>query len=191
MTFGGTLSKDEKGYYLSYVSPDYLLAWEFATYMNERYGYHSEIAFHEPGDKRRSRTYIVVIRGKYALESLSDIGKITMANGEIDSLDLGLKSKVSHAKDIAPYVRGVFLSVGSLTRASEGLRLELTFEIGRDAKAFQSLLKKNNISLNLSGKGEKYFLSTRKIQRPPRPCERHSHRLLAPFHSQVYSPVIS
>lgn len=164
LTFGGTLSKDEKGYYLSYTSPDYLLAWEFAAYMNERYGYHSEIAFHEPGDKRRSRTYIVVIRGKYALEALSNIGKITLNEGEIESLDLGVKNKVTPAKEAAAYVRGVFLSVGSLTRAAEGLRLELTFEIGGDAKAFQSLLKKNRIKLNLSGKGEKYSLSTRKIQ---------------------------
>ncbi len=164
LTFGGTLSKDEKGYYLSYTSPDYLLAWEFGAYMNERYGYHSEIAFHEPGDKRRSRTYIVVIRGKYALELLSNIGKITLTDGEIDSLDLGVKSKITPAKEIADYARGVFLSVGSLTRAAEGLRLELTFEIEGDAKAFCSLLKKNHINLNLSGKGEKYSLSTRKIQ---------------------------
>ena len=136
LTFGGSLGKDEKGYYLSYLSHDHQLAWEFACYMCERYDYHAEVAIRDPDDKRRNRVYQADVRGKKALALLSDLGKITLDSGEIVSLDLGVKSKLAAKKDLSPYVRGVFLSVGSLTRAAEGLRLELTFEMEGDAKAF-------------------------------------------------------
>lgn len=164
LTFGGTLCKDEKGYYLSYSSHDYLLAWEFATYMRSHYGYHAEVGIHDPDDKRRSRIYTVEIRGKYATLLLSDIGKISTVNGEIVKLDLGVKAKLSIREDVTAYVRGVFLSVGSLTRAAEGLRLELTFELQEDAEAFHLLLQECGITMTLAEKGEKHSLSTRKMQ---------------------------
>ena len=164
LTFGGTLGKEEKGYYLSYSSHDYLLAWEFATYMRERYSYHAEVGIRDPDDKRRSRVYTVEIRGKYALRLLTDIGKIKVAGDLITSLDLGVSAKYVEEEDIAAYVRGVFLSVGSLTRAAEGLRLELTFELQEDAEAFRDLLEEIGVSLTLAEKGDKYSLSTRKMQ---------------------------
>ena len=164
LTFGGTLCKDEKGYYLSYVSQDYLLAWEFASFMCEKYGYHAEVGIVDPGDKRRNRVYLVEIRGKHALELLSDIGKVKLEGKEIVSLDLGVKSKFNAVKDLQAYVRGVFLSVGSLTRAAEGLRLLLPFELKEDAEAFLALLKREEIVMNLSEKGGKYCVSTRKGQ---------------------------
>ena len=164
LTFGGTLGKDEKGYYLSYSSKDYLLAWEFASYMREKYNYHAEVGIVDPGDKRRNRVYQVEIRGKYALGLLSDIGKVTLSEGEIVSLDLGVKSKVSSAKDAQAYARGVFLSVGKLTRAAEGLRLELTFEVESDADAFLSFLKREKIVMSKSEKDKKFCIATRKGQ---------------------------
>ena len=163
LTFGGTLGKEEKGYYLSYSSPDYLLAWGFATYLQEKYSYHAEVGIHDPDDKRRNRLYSVDVRGRYTLGLLSDIGKVRVENGEIVSLNLGVKSKISAAK-VHAYTRGVFLSVGSLTRAAGGLRLELNFEIESDANAFRSLLEKEGISMNVKEKGGKYCLATRKAQ---------------------------
>lgn len=164
LTFGGTLCKDEKGYYLSYATQDYLLAWEFASFMREKYDYHAEVGIVEPGDKRRKRSYKVEIRGRYALSLLRDVGKIKLAGDEIVSLDLGVKNKFSSAKDMKAYVRGVCLSVGALTRASEGLRLELTFEVESDADAFLSLLAKEEIKMSKTEKGGKYCLATRKGQ---------------------------
>ena len=164
LTFGGTLCKDEKGYYLSYVSHDYLLAWEFACYLREKYGYHAEVAIRDPDDKRRNRVYTVEVRGKNALGLLSDLGKITLEGKEIVSLDLGVRSKLSTKKEVQAYARGVFLSVGRLTRAAEGLRLELTFEMEEDAKAFFALLKREKILFSLTEKGGRFCLSTRKGQ---------------------------
>ena len=164
LTFGGTLGKDEKGYYLSYSSRDYLLAWEFASFLHDKYSYHAEVGIVDPGDKRRNRDYRVEIRGRYALDLLSDIGKVKVKDGEIVSLDLGVKNRFSSAKDLQSYVRGIFLSVGSLTRAAEGLRLELTFEMQSDAEAFLALLKKEEITMAVAEKGEKYCVSTRKGQ---------------------------
>lgn len=164
LTFGGALGKDEKGYYLTYSSSDYLLAWEFASYLREKYDYHGEVGIVDPDDKRRNRFYQVELRGKHALGLLSDIGKVKVADGEIVSLDLGVKSKFSSAKDVQAYARGVFLSVGNLTRAAEGLRLELTFEVESDADAFLALLKKEEIVMSKTEKGEKYCLATRKGQ---------------------------
>ena len=164
LTFGGALGKDEKGYYLTYSSSDYLLAWEFASYLREKYDYHGEVGIVDPDDKRRNRFYQVELRGRHALGLLSDIGKVKVADGEIVSLDLGVKSKFSSAKDVQAYARGVFLSVGNLTRAAEGLRLELTFEVESDADAFLALLKKEEIVMSKTEKGEKYCLATRKGQ---------------------------
>ena len=164
LTFGGALGKDEKGYYLTYSSSDYLLAWEFASYLREKYDYHGEVGIVDPDDKRRNRFYQVELRGRHALGLLSDIGKVKVADGEIVSLDLGVKSKFSSAKDVQAYARGVFLSVGNLTRAAEGLRLELTFEVESDADAFLTLLKKEDIVMSKTEKGEKYCLATRKGQ---------------------------
>ena len=164
LTFGGSLGKDEKGYYLSYVTGDSALAWEFATYMRAKYGYHAEVGIVDPDDKRRNRVYATDIRGKYTLELLSDLGKVKLTDGEITALDLGVKKSVSATKDAQEYARGIFLSVGSLTRASEGLRLELTFELQSDADAFLAFLQKEDIALVKSEKDEKFTLSTRKGQ---------------------------
>ena len=164
LTFGGTLAKDEKGHYLSYASHDYLLAWAFATYLCKEYAYHAEVGIVDPGDKRRSRLYRVDVRGKKALALLSDIGKVTLSEGEIVSLDLGVKSKVTPKKALRAYARGIFLSIGSLTRAAEGLRLELTFELEGDAKSFLALVKRAGIVMTIKEKGDKYCVMTRKAQ---------------------------
>lgn len=164
LTFGGTLCRDEKGIYLSYSTHDYLLAWEFVTYMRERYGYHAEVRIVDPDDKRKNRIYLSEIRGRCALEMLSDLGKVKLSGGEITALDLGIKSRISSAKEEQEYARAVFLSAGSLTKAAEGLRLELTFELESDADAFLSFLKKEEIALTKAEKGEKYTLATRKGQ---------------------------
>ena len=76
LTFGGSLCKDEKGYYLVYSSSDYLLAWEFASYLREKYDYHAEVGIVDPDDKRRNRYYKVEVRGRNALGLLSDVGKV-------------------------------------------------------------------------------------------------------------------
>ena len=164
LTFGGTLCKDQKGYYLSYSTQDYLLAWEFACYMREKYSYHAEVGIVDPGDKRRKRSYQVEIRGRNALALLCDVGKVKTVEEEIVSLDLGVKSKFSSVKDVQAYTRGVFLSVGVLTRAADGLRLELIFEMQSDAQAFLSLLAKEDIHLTMREKGGKYSIATRKGQ---------------------------
>ena len=164
LTFGGSLGRDEKGYYLSYVTHDYLLAWELASYMRERYGYHAEVHIVDPDDKRKNRVYSLEIRGRYALELLSSLGKIKLANGEIVSFDPGIKSRAYSAKEAQEYARGVFLSVGSLSKAAEGLRLEMTFELESDADAFLSFLKKQEIAMSKAEKGDRYTIGTRKGQ---------------------------
>ena len=164
LTFGGSLGRDEKGPYLSYATHDYRLAWEFATYLSDRYGYHAEVHIVDPGDKRRNRVYTVEIRGRIALELLSDLGKAKLSEGKIFSLDLGVKSRLLGTKELQEYVRGIYLSVGGITRAAEGLRLELTFELESDADAFLALLGKEEIALGKAEKGEKYTLATRKGQ---------------------------
>jgi len=165
LTFGGTLGKDEKGYYIFYSSSDYLLAWELAEYMRVTFGYHAEVHIVDPDDKRRNRAYTLEIRGRHALTLLSSLGKIKVQNGEIVSLDLGVKSKIASMKELQEYVRGVYLSVGSLTRSSEaGLRLELPFELESDADAFLSLVEREGILLGKSEKGKKITLATRKGQ---------------------------
>lgn len=164
LTFGGTLGRDEKGYYLSYVTHDYLLAWELGKYLGEKYRYHSEVAIVDPDDKRRNRVYTLEVRGRYALELLSDLGKVKLDAGEISSLDLGVKSRLSSVKEAQEYVRGVYLSVGALTRAAEGLRLEMIFELESDADAFLSLLKREDIVMSKSEKGDRYAVGTRKGQ---------------------------
>ena len=164
LTFGGSLGKDEKGYYLSYTSHDYLLAWEFACYMREKYGYHAEVGIVDPDDKRRTRVYQTEVRGRYTLELLSALGKVKVENGTIVSLDLGVKSKVSAGKDVQEYVRAVFLSTGSLTKAAEGLRLALSFELESDADAFLALLSREEISMSKVAKGDKYTVGTRRGQ---------------------------
>lgn len=163
LTFGGSLGKDEKGHYLSYVTPDSHLAWSFATYLGARYGYHAEVAIVDPNDRRKNRVFSVEVRGKVAVETLADLGKVETEEGRIASCDLGVKSRVP-AKDLAEYVRGVYLSVGRLTRAADGLRLELTFELESDANAFCLLMKRSKIPLGRSTKGDRYTLGTRRGQ---------------------------
>ena len=163
LTFGGSLGKDEKGYYLSYVTHDSRLAWAFATYLGTRYGYHAEVAIVDPKDKRKNRVFSVDLRGKLAIELLSALGKVETAEGRLVSCDLGVKGRLP-AKEVSEYARGVYLSVGRITRAADGLRLELTFELESDADAFLSLMKKSNILFGKSAKGERYTLASRKGQ---------------------------
>ena len=164
LTFGGTLGKDEKGYYLSYTTRDYLCAWEVGEYLREKYRYRGEVHIVDPDDKRRNRFYTIEVRGRCALELLSALGKIKLANGEISSLDLGVRSHLPSVKEAQEYARGVYLSVGTLTRAAEGLRLEMNFELESDADAFLSLLAREDISMSKSEKGEKFSVGTRKGQ---------------------------
>ena len=162
LTFGGCLCRDEKGEYVSYSSHDYRLAWELASYLADRYRYHAEVSIVDPDDKRRNRVYTVEIRGRIAPELLSDLGKAKLIGGKIASLDLGVKSRLIGQKDLQEYVRGVYLSVGSISRAAEGLRLELTFELETDADAFSALLQKEGITLGKTEKTGRYVLATRK-----------------------------
>ena len=162
LTFGGSLGKDEKGDYLSYTTHDYRLAWEFASYLADRYRYHAEVTIVDPDDKRRNRRYTVEVRGRIALELLSDLGKVKLLGGKIVALDLGVKSTLSNKKKTEEYVRGIYLSVGGITRAAGGLRLELTFELETDADAFSELLGRVGITLGKSEKGGRYVLGTRK-----------------------------
>ncbi len=164
LSFGGALGREEKGLYLSYTTHDYLLAWEMAGYMREHYRYHGEVSIVDPDDKRRNRVYCFEMRGKAALDLLSDLGKIKREKEEIVSFDLGVKSKIASEKDAGEYARAVYLSVGSLTRAAEGLRLEMVFELESDADAFLAFLKKEDILLSKSEKGNKITLHTRKGQ---------------------------
>ena len=164
LTFDGTLGRDEKGFYLSYVSHDYLLAMELGKYLREKYRYHAEVRIVDPDDKRKSRVYALEVRGKCALELLSDLGKVRLESGEIVSVDLGVKSRIPIAKEAQEYVRGVYLSTGVVTRAAEGLRLEMTFELESDADAMLALLKREGIMMSKSEKGEKYTVGTRKGQ---------------------------
>ena len=164
LTFGGSLGRDEKSFYLTYSSHDYLLAWEFACYLSETYDYHAEVGIKDPGDKRRSRIYSIEVRGRCAYETLTDLGKVTVEDGAIISLDLGVKSRIPVAKDLQEYTRAVFLSTGSLTRAAEGLRLSMAFELESDADAFLALLARGGISMTKAVRGEKYTIGTRRGQ---------------------------
>ncbi|MBO4472421.1 MAG: DNA-binding protein WhiA [Clostridia bacterium] len=162
LTFGGSLCRDEKGEYLSYSTHDYRLAWELASYLADQYRYHAEVHIVDPGDKRRNRVYCVEIRGRIGLELLSDLGKAKLLGGKIVSLDLGVKPNLPATQSVEEYVRGVYLSVGSISRAAEGLRLELTFELETDADAFAALLQREGVTLGKSGKSGRYVLATRK-----------------------------
>ena len=164
LTFGGSLGRDEKGYYLSYVTHDYRLAWEFATYLGTRCGYHAEVGIVDPKDKRKNRAYSVELRGRGAIDLLSALGKVKTADGKILSCDLGVKSRLSSRKELAEYVRGVYLSIGGMTRAADGLRLEMTFELESDADAFLALLERSDILFGKSTKGDRYTVATRKGQ---------------------------
>ena len=163
LTFGGSLGRDEKGNYLSYVTQDHRLAWEFASYLGAHYGYHAEVAIIDPNDKRKKRCFAVEVRGKLAIEMLSALGKVEIEEGKLVSCDLGVRNRVP-AKELPDYTRGVYLSIGRITRAAEGLRLELTFELESDANAFRSLMKRCGILLGKSSKGERFTLGTRKGQ---------------------------
>ena len=164
LTFGGALGKDEKGLYLAYTSHDYLNAWELGEYLRDRYGYHAEVRIVDPDDKRRSRLYALDVRGRCARELLSDLGKIKVAQEEIVSMDLGVKCRVSSAKETQEYARGVYLSTGRITRAAEGLRLEMTFELESDAEAFLAILQREGIAMSKAKKADKYTIGTRKGQ---------------------------
>ena len=164
LTFGGSLGKDEKGVYFSYVTRDYLLAIEVAAYLLDQYDYHAEVRIVDPGDKRRNRSYALEVRGRVAKEFLSALGKVKLVAGQIFALDLGVKNRISSVKEMQEYTRGVYLSVGAITRAAEGLRLEMTFELESDADAFIELLEQEDILLGKSEKGERFTVGTRKGQ---------------------------
>ena len=164
LTFGGNLGKDEKGEYLFYSTHDYRLALELASYLFDKYGYHAEVNIVDPDDKRRNRKYALEVRGKVAKALLSDLGKVKIVDGKIAQLELGVKSRFTSVKKEEEYVRGVYLSVGAITRAAEGLRLEMTFELESDADALHDLLMRDGILLSKTEKSKKFTLSTRKGQ---------------------------
>lgn len=164
LSFGGELGKDEKGYYLFYSSPDYRLTLAFCGYLKRAYGYNGEIGITLPGDKRRKRLFSLCVRGRTALSLLSDLRKIRVSGGEITLLDSGLKSDVAFVSDPASYVRGVYLSCGSLSRSSSSTRLTLTFDLEEYADEFLSFLEGEGISLNKSEKDGKFYLTSRKAQ---------------------------
>jgi len=164
LTFGGELGKDEKGYYLLYSTHDYRLALSFAKYVKEGYFYSVEVGMIQPKDKRRNKLFSVEVRGRYALEILSDLGKVKVSAGVPVSLDNGVRSRISSRKDAAEYARGVFLSIGSLSRAAGGVRVTLSFDIEDYADAFAALLSHYEIEMKKQVKDGKYCLSARKSQ---------------------------
>ena len=164
LTFGGELGRDEKGYYLLVTTQDDLVALAFAQYVKDGYSYAVEVGMIQPPDKRRNKIYSVEVRGRRALELLSDLGKVKLLNVAVVSMDNGVKSRISSHKDAAEYVIAAYLSVGSISRAGKGVRVTFSFEIEDYADAFAALLLHYGIALNKSEKAGKYFLSTRSAQ---------------------------
>ena len=161
LTFGGELGRDEKGYYLLVTTQDDLDRVRVAVFHVLREG---EVGMIQPPDKRRNKIYSVEVRGRRALELLSDLGKVKLLNGAVVSMDNGVKSRISSHKDAAEYVIAAYLSVGSISRAGKGVRVTFSFEIEDYADAFAALLLHYGIALNKSEKAGKYFLSTRSAQ---------------------------
>ncbi len=164
LTFGGELGRDDKGYYLFYSTPDYRLALEFAEYVKKEYSYAVEVGMIRPKDKRRHKLFSVEVRGRYALSILTDLGKVKAQNGVVLSLDNGVRSRISSQKEASEYARGVFLSVGSISRAAGSLRVTLTFELEDAADAFSQFLLRQGIEMKKQEKDGKFCLSTRKAQ---------------------------
>jgi len=164
LSFGGELGRDEKGYYLLYATQDDLLALAFANYVKNGYAYAVEVGMLQPRDKRRNKLFTVEVRGRHALQLLSDLGKVKLLNGAVVSMDNGVKSRISSQKAAAEYVRAAYLSVGSICRASNGVRLDFVFELSDYADAFASLLLQHGIEMKKREKNGKYYLSTRKAQ---------------------------
>jgi len=164
LTFGGELGRDEKGYYLYYATHDYLLALELARYIKEGYSYAVEVGMSQPKDKRRNKFFTVEVHGRQATEMLSALGKVTVTLGKISAVDNGVKSKISSAKEAAEYARGVYLSVGSASRASGGLRVALAFDLADYRDAFSEFLTRHGVEMNRSEKDGKFYLNSRKGQ---------------------------
>ena len=164
LTFGGELGRDEKGYYLLYSTQDDLLALAFAKYVKSGYGYAVEVGMIQPTDKRRNKVFTVEVRGRYALNILSDLGKVKLADGVVVSMDNGVKSRISSHKDAVEYVRAAYLSVGNVCRAGDGVRMTFAFEMEDYADAFSTLLSHYDIEMKKREKAGKYDLSTRKAQ---------------------------
>jgi len=164
LTFDGELGRDEKGYYLFFSTRDDFIALAFARYVKEGYAYAVEVGMIQPPDKRRNKIYTVEVRGRRALDLLADLGKVKLLNGDVVSVDNGVKSRISSHKDVAEYIAAAYLSVGSISRAGDGVRVSFEFELEDYADAFASLLLHNGIELKKSEKAGKYFLSTRKAQ---------------------------
>ena len=164
LSFGGELGKDEKGWYLFYSTPDYRLALAFSAYLKRAYSYNGEIGISRPEDKRRKRSFTLSVRGRTAISLLSDLKKIRVSGGEITLLDSGLKRNVAYVSDPAAYVRGAYLSCGSLSRASGSIRLTLAFDLEEYADEFKSFLASEGIVFSKGEKDGKFYLTSRKGQ---------------------------
>ena len=164
LSFGGELGKDERGYYLFYSTHDYRLALAFSSYLKRAYSYDGEIGITAPEDKRRKRYFTVSVRSRTALSLLADLKKIRVSGGAITLLDSGLKSNIAYVSDPAAYVRGVFLSCGSLSRASGAMRLTFVFDLEEYADEFRAFLEGEEIVLSKSERDGKFCLTSRRAQ---------------------------
>ncbi len=164
LSFGGELGRDERGYYLFYATSDYRLALLLSSYLKRAYDFNGEIGITRPEDKRRKRLFTLSVRGRTALSLLSDLKKIRVSGGEITLLDSGLKRNVAYVSDPSAYVRGVYLSCGSLSRASGSIRLTLAFDIEEYADDFHSFLESEGIGFSKQEKNGKFYLNSRKGQ---------------------------